>query len=183
MLERGEYAALVGESRQRPRALHAAAHDLDGDLFLEREVGPGRQIHHAHPAMAELFDDAVRPDAPPFGQAEGFARGGCHGLRGAVLCQRGALEERTGAGIRKEERLHFTAQIASSPQAVSSQAARSEPARSRAPAVIADTRFQRSEGRPGGVVIPAWRPGTARAAPRDRRRRRAGTPCRCDGCW
>ena len=62
VIERRRDLALAPEPPQRVLARRARTHELDGDLLLELVVRAAGQVHHPHPAVAELREELVGAD-------------------------------------------------------------------------------------------------------------------------
>ena len=67
MIEAGQDLPLVPESPQDEIGIHAPLDDLDGDLLPEMIVSANSPVHRPHAPAADLFDDAVGPNAPSDG--------------------------------------------------------------------------------------------------------------------
>src|SRR3954463_12065024 len=90
MLQPGEDAALVPEALQDRVGVDTAFDQLDGNALFKSLVGATRKINGAHPAAADLADDAV---APQFGAD--------HGVGGSLVVKEtggGALDNTGNEG-------------------------------------------------------------------------------------
>ncbi len=81
MRQAGEDLPLVAEPRRDGVGVHPSLEDLDRDPLLVGGVGAYREIDRTHPAVADLADQAVWPDARV---APEIVAGGAHTR--AVLC-------------------------------------------------------------------------------------------------
>ena len=63
MLETREDLALPEKAPDDLSTVRAGADELEGDLLFELAVGAIREEHAAHPTVADLPDQFVRPDA------------------------------------------------------------------------------------------------------------------------